>query len=144
MEVIASYPRHGTTFYELGTIMACLDNFTHFKPDAPFAGRPTDRAVRFGHDVRLSLMTTASKKYDTHAKRVLYAASFLEGAALAWFHGLLKQNVRALWTRRDDPAEPMPYYWSSWPFVIPELRTLDAFLKALQVEFPEQEVVDER
>ncbi len=136
MEVAAPLGRQGTSFYELGTIMACLDEFTHFKPAAPFAGRPSDHAARFGHDVRLSLMTTAPRKYNTHAKRVLYAASFLEGPALAWFHGLLKRNVKALWTRSEDPKEPMPFYWSSWPFVIDELRTLDSFLRALEAEFP--------
>lgn len=128
--------------WELGAMVACLDvldEFTAFKPAAPFTGRPSDCAIQFSHDIRLSLMTTAPRKYRTQPKRVMYAASFLAGPALAWFHGLLKRNVTALWARADDPNRaPMPHYWSSWPFLIPELRTLDAFLKALEAEFPSE------
>lgn len=141
MEVMALTSCHGTTVFELGTMVAALDvldEFTTFRPSRPFCGLPNESAVQFTHDIRLSLMTTAPKRYNTHVKRVMYAASFLDGPALAWFHKLLRSNVTAIWARTEDPDRPpMPHYWSSWPFLIAELRTIDAFLKALEAQFPE-------
>jgi len=145
MDLVSRNPPQGTTFTELGTIVACLDEFTAFTPARPFAGLPGDCPILFGHDIRLSLVTAAPRKLNSHAKQVMYAASFLAGPALAWYHALLRENVAALWTGGaggGPRAEPTPHYWSSWPFVIRDLGSLNQFLKALEAEFPERTEIE--
>lgn len=148
MEVVLPSARpaqQGTTMRELGTMVVALDGaFTHFHPPHPFAGRAGQSATQFSFDVRLALMTAAPRRFATHAKRITYAASFLAGPALAWFHRLLRRNAAAalgaLGEEEDDSEDgrpPRPHYWASWPFVIPEFQSVEAFLAAMRAAFPD-------
>jgi len=138
--------RQGTTMRDLGTMVAALDGgFTHFHPARPFSGLPSESAVQFGHDVRLALMTAAPRRFTNHAKRIVYAASFLDGPALGWYHALLRRNAVAIGELVEEAeGRPRPQYWSTWPFVITQLRTVEAFLDALAVEFPGTEAAESK
>ena len=86
-----------------------------------------------------------------HTRRLIrHAASFLEGAAWRWWCRLLRANVGAFFAlearrlgrapvhvpRLEEGGGDRPAYWASYPFVLPELGSLDAFLEALEAEFP--------
>lgn len=108
----------------------------------------------FVADLRLALALNYSVHRDEERRKIIYASRFLVGRAWRWYLGLLFENVGFHQSGRPcdgapapramgmvSPERARPAYWASFPFVIPPLRSADAFFEALQEAFPDGEQV---
>lgn len=106
----------------------------------------------FRSDALLSIALNHSKHRDNEKQKILYISQFLDGDAWRWWLKMLRLNIIAFYDRmrplprhmpRLVPGVDWPSYWSSYEFVIPELRSLDCFLDALVQAFPDAVVAVE-
>lgn len=164
----------------------------HLALGAPsaFSGKPGEAPAPFLYRVQINVLHFRTR-FSEDRDQIVYLSSFLEGAALDWFLGLLRRNAvlvvahengkraeqrakrakeavdeRARLKRLEERArrrgsceyfgtadstdegerepdlkldEHLPARWAQCPFVLPELKTFEAFAEALTAAFSDHE-----
>ncbi len=117
-----------------------------------FGGGPLESSSVFAYNMLLQLELDGQM---VGKDAVIFISSFLDGRAFKWYAALLGRNFEDFRKVENDrrergydrpseylaPKSGFPFDWNAYPFVLPELRTCDALLEALQAAFPDPDEV---